>query len=133
MYPEFQPFTPVEVRQFLALYILQGLSPSPQNKMKFWLHHDDPVNSNDLCAKVFGKNAEKRHKHFKMFFAIQDPLKQVPPKSTHPNFKVDPFLAWIQTIAMAAWDMGRNSSCDEQTIGFKGNHADKQRISYKKE
>ena len=29
--------------------------------------------------------------------------------------------------------MGRNISCDEQTIGFKGNHADKQRISYKRE
>ena len=29
--------------------------------------------------------------------------------------------------------MGRDISCDEQTIGFKGNHSDKQRISYKKE
>jgi hypothetical protein len=49
------------------------------------------------------------------------------------TYKVDPFLAWIQTVSMAAWDMGRGIPCDEQTIGFKGNHADKQRINYKKE
>jgi len=34
---------------------------------------------------------------------------------------------------MAAQDLGRCFSCDEQMIGFKGNHADKQCISYKKE
>jgi hypothetical protein len=34
---------------------------------------------------------------------------------------------------MEAWDMGQNISCDEQMIGFKGNHVDKQRISYKRE
>jgi len=34
---------------------------------------------------------------------------------------------------MAAWDVGSHLSGDEQTIGFKGNHADKQRINYKKE
>ena len=64
---------------------------------------------------------------------MQDPLKQVPVKTTHPNWKMDPFLAWIQTLLISAWDMGHKLSCDEQTIGFKGNHADKQRISYKKE
>jgi len=34
---------------------------------------------------------------------------------------------------MAAFDLGRLISIDEQTIGFKGHHADKLRISYKKE
>ena len=29
--------------------------------------------------------------------------------------------------------MGRNLSCDEQTVGFQGKHKDKQRITYKKE
>jgi hypothetical protein len=29
--------------------------------------------------------------------------------------------------------MGQNISCDEQTIGFKENHADKQWICYKNE
>jgi len=29
--------------------------------------------------------------------------------------------------------MGRKASCDEQVIGFTGNHADKQQITYKDE
>jgi hypothetical protein len=31
---QFKPLTPQEIRSFLALYILQGLSPSPHIKMK---------------------------------------------------------------------------------------------------
>jgi hypothetical protein len=34
---------------------------------------------------------------------------------------------------MSAFDLGRLISIDEQTIGFKGHHAGKMRISYKKE
>jgi hypothetical protein len=30
---------------------------------------------------------------------------------------------------MAAWDLGKEISGDKQTIGFKGNHQDKQCIS----
>ena len=80
--------------------------------------------------KVFGKNGERHHKHFKAFFSVQNPLKVAPPKSAHPNLKIDPFLAWIQTVSMAAWDLGKEVSGDEQTIGFKGNHQDKQPINY---
>ena len=133
VYHDWKPFSPVEVRQFIALYILQGLSPSPQIKMKFQPHNEDPINGSNMCFKVFGRVGDRRHKMFKAFFTCQDPVKPIPTKKTHPNFKVDPFLAHIQSVSMEAWDMGRNISCDEQTIGFKGNHADKQRISYKKE
>ena len=134
LYPgDFQGFTPFEIRNYIGLYMLQRLSPSPQVKQKFWPQSVNLINGSDLCFKVFGKNADKRHKMFKAFFTIQDPCKSIPPKSTHPNFKIDPFLHWIQTVSMAAWDLGRCFSCDEQMIGFKGNHADKQCISYKKE
>ena len=61
------------------------------------------------------------------------PFKKNPLKKTHPNFIGNPFLSHIQTVSMEAWEMGQNISCDEQTIGFKGNHADKQRISNKRE
>ncbi len=88
----FKPFTPTEVRNFLALYILQGLSPSPQVKQKFQPQSVDPVNGNDMVVSMFGRNAEKRHKMFKVCFCVQDPRKIVPPKTTHPNFKIDPFL-----------------------------------------
>ena len=134
LYPgDFQGFTPFKIRNYIGLYMLQGLSPSPQVKQKFWPQSVNLINGSDLCFKVFGKNADKRHKMFEAFFTIQDPCKSIPPKSTHPNFKIDPFLHWIQTVLMVAWDLGRCFSCDEQMIGFKGNHADKQCISYKKE
>jgi len=35
-------------------------------------------------------------------------------------------------VSQSAIFLGRNLSCDEQTIGFQGNHRDKQRITYKK-
>ena len=34
---------------------------------------------------------------------------------------------------MRAWQLGRDISGDEQTIGFQGRHADKLRITYKAE
>jgi hypothetical protein len=101
--------------------------------MKFRPHHEDYVHGNDLCFKVFGRNGARRHQMFKAFFACQDPYKPIPPKKTHPNWKVDPFIAHIMVVAMHAWVLGRNISCDKQTIGFNGNHADKRRINYKKE
>jgi hypothetical protein len=64
---------------------------------------------------------------------IQDPQKMIPPRSSHPNFKIDQFLCWIQVVSMEAFDLGKFISIDEQTIGFKGHHADKMQISYKKE
>jgi len=75
---------------------------------------------------VFGAGAEKRHKAFKAFFGVSDPWQAPPPKHTHPNHKIDHFLAWVQSVSISAWDMGRAFACDEQTISFKGNHSDKQ-------
>jgi hypothetical protein len=133
LYPDWKPFMVTEIKKFIGLYILQGLSPSPQVKIKFKPQSIYAINGSDLCSSVFGENTEKRHKQFKSFFAVQNHLLPVPSKITHPNGKVDPFLAWVQTISMEAWGVCSHLSGDEQTIGFKGNHADKQRISYKKE
>jgi len=115
----FTPFTPQEIRNYLALYILQGLSPSPQVKMKFVPQSVDKINGNDMCFRVFGRNASKRDKEFKTFFTIQDPRKIVPPRSSHPNFKIDPFLRWIQVVSMEAFDLGKFISIDEQTLASK--------------
>jgi hypothetical protein len=54
-------------------------------------------------------------------------------QKTHPNWKVDPFLGWMQQVFRDAWHSGRFDSCDEQDIGFTGKHQDKQRINYKDE
>ena len=80
MYPDFKPFSPKWIKQFIGLYILHGLSPSPQVKMKFKPQHEDPINGNDLCAEVFGSNGGKEHKYFKAFFGCQDPMLPLPQK-----------------------------------------------------
>ena len=49
MYPTFKPFSYQEIERFIALYILQGLNPSPQVEMKFNSQETDPVQGNDLC------------------------------------------------------------------------------------
>ena len=72
VYPDFKPFTSLEIHHVIALYILQGLFPSPQVKMKFKPQHINPVNGHDLCCKVFGVNTDKCHKMFKAFFGLQD-------------------------------------------------------------
>jgi hypothetical protein len=68
-----------------------------------------------------------------LFFACQNPVLEVPSTKTHPNHKVDPFLLWMQIVSTDPWDFGEHGSCDEQCIGFTGNHTDKQRINCKKE
>ena len=37
-YKDFRPFTRVEIRRHIGLYILQGLAPSPQVEFKFTSH-----------------------------------------------------------------------------------------------
>jgi hypothetical protein len=68
IYPEFAPFSPKEFKNFLGLYLLNGLNPSPQLKQKFKPQHEEPINGSDLCSQVFGKNAEKCHKHLRPSF-----------------------------------------------------------------
>ncbi len=60
IYTELTPFSPQEITSFLGLYVLHGLTPSPQVKMKFKSQLEDPVCSSDICHPVFGKNAKKR-------------------------------------------------------------------------
>lgn len=135
-YPDFRDFTLDELMQHIALYLFQGLSPSPQVEMKFKSCEEDPINGSDLVHRAFGSKSSvsvKRHKHFKAFFASVDPLIPTPPRETHPNWKVHPFLKHINRVSKKAVHLGRDLSCDEQTVGFQGNHKDKMRITYKKE
>ena len=78
IYPTFKPFSYQEIERFIALYILQGLNPSPQVEMKFSSQETDPVQGNDLCYCFFGCDAVQRHKQFKTFFCVQDPMKIAP-------------------------------------------------------
>ena len=46
-YPEFVPFNVNKTRCHVSIYVLQGLSLSPQVSYKFHQQRDDPVNGND--------------------------------------------------------------------------------------
>lgn len=109
IYPDFTPFNNEELKQHMGLYILNGLSPSRQISHKFKSQRADPINGSDLCCNSFGPNAERRHKHFRCFFACQNPVLEVPSTKTHPNHKVDPFLLWMQVFQ---WMLGTLVSID---------------------
>ena len=134
MYPTFEAFSHRDIEKHLAIYIMQGLNPSPQVEMKIASQMDDPCQGNDLIYQTFGGEGGKlKHKHFKAFFCVQDPKKATPSKVTRPNHKVDSLFRHMQEVSMRAWDLGPDISIDEQTIGFQGKHSDKRRITYKRE
>ena len=152
MYPDFKPFSYEDIEKHLALYILQGLNPSPQVERQFASPASDPVQGNDICFCVFGSNAIRDpvqgndicfcvfgsnaircHRHFKAFFCIQDPTKKTPCRKEHPTYKVAPFLCHVQEVSMLAWCLGHDISGNEQTIGFQRKHSDKLHITYKAE
>ena len=135
-YNDFVNFTLDELLKHTAIYLFQGLSPSPQIEMKFHPQRDDPVNGNDFIFSSFGENltkSKRRHRHFKSFFCSNNPNVPVPSRDTFPNWKVHPLLKHMRDVSQKAIFLGKNLSCDEQTIGFQGNHRDKQRITYKAE
>ena len=123
MYPDFKPFSYEDIEKHLALYILQGLNPSPQVEQKFTSQANDPVQGNDLCFRVFGSNAIRCHRHFKAFFCIQDPTKKMPCCKEHPTTRLHPFFAmfkryqcWLGILAMTYQAMNRQLASKENTL-----------------
>ena len=148
-YSNFKPFTLEEVQNFLGLYMLNGLVPSPRLEFKFKSQIEDPISGNDLCHSVFGNNAERRLKEFKKFLSLTDPRVLPPPKKANPNFKLEEFFDYMKKKSKESWQpgiitftfilfmltsslLGPNGSVDEQTIGFQGKHVDKLKIKFKR-
>ena len=131
-YYRYNDFSKSELMSHLALYLLHGVSPSPQIEMKFSSQDEDPVNGSNLCHRVFGKGGITRHKEFKAFFATCNPTIPTPPTTSHPNWKVDPLLKHMMRVSKGCILIGRSISIDEMVVSFQGKHGDKQRITYKK-
>ena len=70
--------------------MLNGLCHSSQVEMNFDSQEKNPKNGNDVCHRLFGTCTRRRYKELKAFLAIQDPVKPVPSRKTHPNWKVQP-------------------------------------------
>ena len=120
-------FTPKDVRQMLGLYVLNGIAHSPSIESKF--DKSDLANGNEFVQRNISLT---RFKHFKAFFACQDPTLPIPPKKEHGNWFVKPLVDWINHIGPLVWLLGMNASIDEQTIAFKGRSGMKKRITYKR-
>ena len=133
IYKDFTPFTTFELMKHVGLYFLNGVSPSPRVEMKLKPQAMDPFNGNDMVFNSMGSNAERRHRHFKCFFAIQDPRIATPSRKSHPNWKVEPLLKQALRVSKDAVIPGQDAAIDEQTNGFQGAHEDKKRISEKRE
>ena len=57
----------------------------------------------------------------------------LPKQKKNPLWKVQLYLDELNAQAQKMWVTGKYVSIDEQTLGFKGRHGLKLRISYKKE
>jgi len=126
------PFSVKELRQYLGLYVINGLSPSPGLERKF--DPKDNANYNAFVSRnLGGANGIRRLKQFKAFFSCQDPMKIRPRREDSPLFKVLSIVKWIRKVGPMSWECGLDLGLDEQTMGFQGMHVDKLRISYKKE
>ena len=79
-------------------------------EMKFEPQENDQANGNDLCYRVFGHGAALRHKEFKSFLAFVDPVKPVPERKKHPNWKCHPLLKHAISVSRTAVHMGENGS-----------------------
>ena len=62
MYSQFHKFTVAEIKQHLALYMSNGLSPSPGVERKFSSQTEDIFNGNVLCHHLF-KDAKGVRRH----------------------------------------------------------------------
>ena len=98
VYPSWKPFRCDEIERFIGIYILQGLNPSPQVEMKVKSQRAHPIQGNDMCFHVLGSDAVRRHKQFKAFFSVQDPLKVQLDHKVCSLYKVDPLLVHTQVI-----------------------------------
>ena len=132
-YPEWTPFSVKEIRQFLGVYIWNGINPSPRIEMQLKSPFDDPVHGNKYLYENIGRNGVRRFKEFRAFFACQDPRIAAPCKKSNPLFKISQLVKWINFVGPKAVDLGETIAIDEQTVGFQGRHSDKLRISYKAE
>ena len=74
----------------------------------------------------------QRHQEFRKYFAVQHPLKPVPSRDTHPNWKVDPFLWHLNKVFIDAVFLGEYISYDEESIQFTGRSSFKLRLKFKK-
>lgn len=89
------------------------MSPAPRVELKMKSQAMDPVNGNDMVYTALGPNRERRHRHFKLFFSVQDPRIASPSKKIHPNRKIEPILKQALKVSKEAIIPGQDAAIDE--------------------
>ena len=89
-------FSKAELMQNLLLYLLHGISLSPQIEMKFTNHTIDPVNGSSLCNSIVGKGGVTHHKDFKVLYI----------KMTDRNAFISIHLSETYSVIML-WEINR--------------------------
>ena len=130
-YNRFVDFDKPEITSYLALYLLHSISPSTKIEMKLKSEQEDLVNGSFPCNEVFGKTGVNQHKEFYAFVSATNPIVHTPSTTTYSKWKIDPCLKRMIRLSKECMFIGRDISCDEQDIGYHGQHKDKQRITFK--
>ena len=65
-------------------------------------HSVDPLQGNDFIAEKFGANFDRWYRLFRRYFACHHPYNPVPPLTSHPNWKVDPFMLHFNNVFIQA-------------------------------
>ena len=112
--------------------MIQGIAPTPRIELKMKPQEKDPIYGNYFIHHYLGQSSDPRHRQFRAFFSVQDPLITTPPSKYCSKFKLEPFLKCIQYIYLETLITGKNISRYEQTFWFKEKYSDKLRINFKK-
>ena len=95
------------------------LSILPCVEFKFKSQYYNPINRLYLVHASFGANAENILKLFKILFAVQDSMVNVPLRKQTPNHKVEHFFSRLIQVSTEAFEPGRNLSFDKKYASFQ--------------
>ena len=109
-------FTPQDIYQHLSLYNFQGLSLSPQLKMKTKLTYVKKVQGNYTIAGSIAPNSDKGNRHFKKYFACHNTHRPIPNRKHNPSWKVQPFKRHLNVVFIQAMVL------PEKIIGWTDYH-----------
>ncbi len=97
------PFTKIEIKKIIGLFVLHRLSTSPQFFLKFKPQVKDTISENNSFCCTFGARAEMRLTKFKRHFTECNPEISVLLKKEYPNWKDQEFLSRLKKANQWTW------------------------------
>jgi hypothetical protein len=125
----FHAITKGDIKNILALYLRNGLSPVPDMDLWFCDPSNNAVYGDDRVRRAW-PGGSRRFKQIETFLHISSPFT---PSHRGNLTKLEPLMSMIKKRSMEMWEAGAKGSIDEQTIGFQGRCKLKTRIKYKVE